>query len=124
MSNGRIATLGLGLVMLGVGCGGAPPTVARVAAAPTPVRAEPSAATLTAADAEPTAAKEEVATTSEVPSACDDKASCQPPTAFVDAVCKHKFPDLPLFLFAGRMPWKHLYVKAEWVEPVNPHGGD
>jgi hypothetical protein len=22
------------------------------------------------------------------------------------------------------MPWKHLYVKAESVEPVNPHGGD
>jgi hypothetical protein len=74
--------------------------------------------------APPPAPKAAAATTREVPSSCADKALCLPPSAFVDAVCKHKFPDLPLYLFAGRMPWQHLYVKAEWVEPVNPHGGD
>jgi hypothetical protein len=42
----------------------------------------------------------------------------------VDAVCRRKYPNLPPLLFAGRMPWKRLYVKAEWVEPVNPHGGE
>jgi hypothetical protein len=31
---------------------------------------------------------------------------------------------LPLYVFAGRMPWQHMYVKAEYVEPVNPHGGE
>lgn len=79
---------------------------------------------MTAADAAPAPVEAEVATTREVPSACADASACAPPTAFVDAVCKHKFPDLPLYLFAGRMPWQHLYVKAEYVEPVNPHGGD
>lgn len=42
----------------------------------------------------------------------------------MDAVCKRKFTDLPLYLFAGKLPWRHLYVKAEYVEPVNPHGGE
>ncbi len=79
---------------------------------------------MTSADAAPAPAKAEVATTREVPSTCDGASACAPPSAFVDAVCKHKFPDLPLYLFAGRMPWQHLYVKAEYVEPVNPHGGD
>lgn len=91
--------------------------------APTPAPAPPtSAVKVTAADEPPT--KPEVATTREVPSACADASACVPPPAFVDAVCKHKFPDLPLYLFAGKMPWQHLYVKAEYVEPVNPHGGD
>jgi hypothetical protein len=131
MLNGRLTTLGLGLVVLLGGCGGAPTpaTTATVGPPSAPVLTEPSAAKVTSADATPSQAstepaKAEVATTREVPSECAEKASCMPPTAFADAVCKHKFPDLPLFLFAGRMPWKHLYVKAEWVEPVNPHGGD
>lgn len=59
-----------------------------------------------------------------MPSTCDDKQNCYPPAAFVEAVCKKKFPDLPLYVFAGRMPWQHMYVKAEYVEPVNPHGGE
>jgi len=65
-----------------------------------------------------------MATTREVPSTCADTVNCLPPSAFVDAVCKRKFTDLPLYLFAGKMPWRHLYVKAEYVEPVNPHGGE
>jgi hypothetical protein len=64
------------------------------------------------------------ATTRDVPRACDDKQHCYPPAAFVDAVCKKRFPDLPLYLFAGRLPWQHMYVKAEHVEPVNAHGGE
>jgi hypothetical protein len=65
-----------------------------------------------------------VATTRDVPATCENKQSCYPPAAFVEAVCKKKFPDLPLHVFAGRMPWQHMYVKAEYVEPVNPHGGE
>jgi hypothetical protein len=65
-----------------------------------------------------------IATTREVPGACEDKAACFPPSAFVDAVCKKKFPDLPLYLFSPKLPWQHQYVKAEYVEPVNPHGGE
>jgi hypothetical protein len=128
MFNRRLATFGLGMVGLLGGCGGAPPPAATSAAEPS-ATARPSAAKVTAAAATPEPANTapetpEVATTREVPSACADKASCSMPPAFVEAVCKHKFPNLPLFLFAARMPWKHLYVKAESVEPVNPHGGD
>lgn len=125
----RSLILGLGSLLWLVGCGGAGAPVASVTpAAATPNEQLAGAAKVTAVDATPAAAtptsEPSAATTREVPSECADKASCQPPAAFVDAVCKHKFPDLPLFLFAGRLPWKHLYVKAEWVEPVNPHGGD
>jgi hypothetical protein len=42
----------------------------------------------------------------------------------VEAVCKKKYPDLPLYLFAARLPWQHRYVKAEHVEPVNSFGGE
>lgn len=127
----RLVTFGLGMVGLLGGCGGAPAPAATAASAPSAiaVTARPSAAKVTAAAATPEPASSapeapEVVTTREVPSACADKASCTMPPAFVEAVCKHKFPNLPLFLFAARMPWKHLYVKAESVEPVNPHGGD
>jgi len=120
----------LGLSALGWlgGCGGAP--VSRAENAVTVVRAEPAPAAVKLAAADETSAKLEVAsnasvaTTREVPSACVDASACVPPPAFVDAVCKRKFVDLPLFLFAGKMPWQHLYVKAEYVEPVNPHGGE
>lgn len=59
-----------------------------------------------------------------VPKTCADAKACFPPSTFVDAVCKRKSPDLPLHLFAQHVPFRHLYVKAEWVEPVNPHGGE
>jgi hypothetical protein len=124
----RFTIFGLGVTVLLGACGGAPPQAAGAApaapAAATPSEPGPVAAKVTAVDAAPAAAPKAAATTREVPNACTDKALCLPPSAFVDAVCKHKFPDLPLYLFAGRMPWQHLYVKAEWVEPVNPHGGD
>lgn len=108
------------------GCGGAAPPSTTADAPPSAVvEAQPAAAKVTSAETAPAAPeKPEVETTNEVPSSCADKASCAMPSAFVDVVCKHKFPDLPLFVFAGRMPWKHLYVKAEYVEPVNPYGGE
>jgi hypothetical protein len=83
----------------------------------------PAAAAMTVAAATVDAAPA-VTTTREVPLTCADAKSCYPPAAFTEAVCKKKYPDLPLVLFAGRMPWQHLYVKAEHVEPVNPHGGE
>jgi hypothetical protein len=63
-------------------------------------------------------------TTQELPLTCSDSSACYPPPRFTEAVCRKKFPDLPLHLFAKRMPWQHLYVKAEHVEPVNAHGGE
>jgi hypothetical protein len=128
MTISRFSICGLGLMVQLGGCGGAPPPAASAPSSSTgSAQSAPAAAAakVTAVAAAPPAASQAAAaTTREVPNACADKALCLPPSAFVDAVCKHKFPDLPLYLFAGRMPWQHLYVKAEWVEPVNPHGGD
>jgi hypothetical protein len=120
----QLSLIGLGL-SAAVACAG---TEARVAPMPVAERAPHgvavpiTAAQLTEADAP--VSEPAVATTRELPSRCDDKGACFPPSAFVDAVCKKKFPELPLYVFAGRMPWQHAYVKAEYVEPVNPYGGD
>jgi hypothetical protein len=63
--------------------------------------------------------------TRELPSECAAADGvCIPPREFAVAVCKHKYPNLPLYLFAGKQPWRHLYVKAESVEPVNAFGGE
>ena len=126
MAGERSSFLGLGLVVSLAACGGAAPPPAPPPAADARPPG-PAAATVTAVDAEEKAPPQlaaAAATTRELPSACEDKAACVPPTAFVDAVCKHKFSDLPLYFFAGHLPWQHLYVKAEYVEPVNPYGGD
>jgi hypothetical protein len=60
-----------------------------------------------------------------VPSACsgDQSDGCYPDEAFTERVCRGKYPDLPLTLFAKGAPWQHRYVKAVSVEPVNAHGG-
>jgi len=129
MAHEQSFMLGLGLAMTVVACGGAaaapatPATPVQEARGPGPV-----AATVTSIDANekalPEAPAATAATTREIPNTCEDKAACVPPTAFVDAVCKHKFSDLPLYFFAAHLPWQHLYVKAEYVEPVNPYGGE
>jgi hypothetical protein len=114
------------IVSLAVACGSAPSATGPSKA---PERAEirPVSVQEPAPPSEPpasAAAATAAATTREVPSSCVESANCTPPSAFVDTVCKHKFTDLPLYLFAGKLPWRHLYVKAEYVEPVNPHGGE
>jgi len=126
MSDRRLLR-GLGVLVLTSACGGAPPPAApQVEPAAQPVTAKPQEAP-TAAAAKVEAADTPAAsatTTRDVPTKCDDAKSCFPPAAFTEAVCKKKYPDLPLIVFAGRMPWQHLYVKAEYVEPVNPFGGE
>lgn len=46
------------------------------------------------------------------------------PDAFVEQVCHGKFPELALVLFSKSMPWRHEYLKAEWLQPVNVYGGE
>lgn len=129
MSRATFAAAWIGLGWI-AGCGGAPPAAspespltARSTAAPAAAAAAPAPED---AAEEPAAAPSEpaVTTTRELPLTCEDAKSCYPPAAFTEAVCKKKFPDLPLFWFAARLPWQHLYVKAEYVEPVNPFGGE
>ena len=128
MQTGRFRILGLGIGFITSACGGsaAPPTSgADAKAGDATVKPASAAVEVTAVDADARAAPAaSAATTREIPSSCADKENCYPPAAFTSAVCKHKFADLPLYMFAGKMPWRHLYVKAEYVEPVNPHGGD
>jgi hypothetical protein len=109
------------------GCGGAPsaPAAPVAESKPEPAVAAPTTAPAAAAAKVETAnAAAPSSVTRDVPSKCDDPKSCFPPAAFTEAVCKKKYPDLPLIVFKGSMPWQHLYVKAEYVEPVNPHGGE
>ena len=114
-----------GLVVLSAACGQAaaplPAPQAPKATAPASSVTEIEAAQVApASDPTPRPA----ATTREIPSDCADPNACALPSAFVETVCKKKFTDLPLYLFATKLPWKHLYVKAEYVEPVNPYGGE
>jgi hypothetical protein len=117
----RVISLSLLVALGGCGAGATPAAAPRAPAEPKPVAATTEAAPAVAASESPAPS---AATTREVPAACASKDDCFPPSAFVDAVCKRKFSDLPLYVFAGKMPWKHLYVKAEYVEPVNPYGGE
>lgn len=118
----------LPIVGLVLGCAAAPTPAAP--SRPVERAEEKPASTVEASDPAAASSSPEagdpprVATTREVPSSCADAANCVPPSTFAEAVCKRKFTDLPLYLFAGRLPWRHLYVKAEYVEPVNPHGGE
>jgi hypothetical protein len=98
----------------------APPAPSELATAPLSAAASAPAASGTAASAASASLKK----TRALPTTCDAGSGCAAPATFVDAVCRHKFPDLPLYLFGKHRPWQHLYVKAEWVEPVNVHGGE
>jgi hypothetical protein len=125
MSKKQMWAVALGVGALVTGCGAAPPPPPVPPAAapqvqPSEAPAAAAASTIQATESEEPA----LAKTRDVPQKCDDAKNCYLPGAFVEAVCKKKYPDLPLTLFAGRMPWQHLYVKAEYVEPVNPHGGE
>ncbi len=130
MANQRLWAVGWGACVWLLGCAGAAAEAPSQPVAPAPPRQAKlldSAAQLTAAQTQPapeTVAEPAEVTTRELPTSCADKSACFPPAAFVDAVCKKKFPDLPLHLFAARAPWQHQYVKAEHVEPVNPYGGE
>src|SRR5687768_16478192 len=104
MSKKQAWAVAMGVGALVKACGGAPPPAAPHSAAPsaapqvTPSEAPAAAAASIAAteSEEPALAK-----TRDVPQACDDAKNCYLPGAFVEAVCKKKYPDLPLTLFAG-----------------------
>jgi hypothetical protein len=48
---------------------------------------------------------------------------CLPPRAFAEAVCRGRYPDLALYLFAKSTPWQRAYVKVQHLEPVNLYDG-
>jgi hypothetical protein len=63
--------------------------------------------------------------TREIPRDCaPGERGCTLPSAFAESVCRSKYPELALVLFAKGTPWQRAYVKAETVEPVNVFGGE
>jgi len=94
----------------------------------THARPGPLRPTVDAVDAEektPPKVAAAAATTREIPSACEDKAACVPPTAFRRKHCaSNKVFGSASLLVCWAHAVQHLYVKAEDVEPVNPYGGD
>ena len=61
--------------------------------------------------------------TREIPTACNGAEGCYPHPAFVERLCRGKFPALPLALFAKSAPWQHRFVQAISVDPENTYGG-
>lgn len=60
-----------------------------------------------------------------IPTTCAGSAeACVPPSAFAEAVCNGRFPDLSLYLFAKGTPWQRAYVKVQHLEPVNLYAGE
>jgi hypothetical protein len=59
----------------------------------------------------------------EVPLACSGSDGCFPDPGFTERLCRGKFPSVSLAMFAKAAPWKHLFVQAVSVEPINVHGG-
>jgi hypothetical protein len=49
---------------------------------------------------------------------------CAAPSKFVDQVCRGKYADLALTMFAKGTPWPRGYLKVEKLEPVNIYDGE
>ncbi len=116
----------MGLLIALAGCG------ARQEPSATPVAAAPAAdpvgqpqPEMAPASAEPAAAPaENKALSHDIPNECSGNADgCLPPKAFAEGLCRGKFPEVAIKLFSKGMPWQKLYLKAEYLEPVNAYGG-
>src|SRR5688500_13254992 len=120
-----------------VGCGGPvvpmaaqPVSRPEVAASPKPAPAPitvaaPAAPEPARAPVEnvASASAEDEALSREVPVACSGRDGCFPDPGFTERLCRGKFPSVSLAMFAKTAPWKHLFVQAVSVDPVNVHGG-
>jgi hypothetical protein len=119
------SALALGLSALG--CAHRPSTAPASEHALTPAAAttpapQPAAPAAAAPAATPTQAPA-TKLTHDLPTCTAPGEECFAPRAFTEKICKGKYPDLALVLFAKGQPWQHLYVKAEHVEPVNVYAG-
>jgi hypothetical protein len=114
------------------GCGARPWPSATPAAAPAPAPApaaaesgelQPASASAPA-KAEAPARAPDKALSHDIPTECASSADgCVPPKAFAEGLCRGKFPEVAIKLFSKGMPWQKLYLKAEYLEPVNAYGG-
>jgi hypothetical protein len=98
-----------------------PEPVAPVAQASAPA-GEPAAAG-TEGPVDSSAAAPEPEAPPALPSTCSGSGECYPDPAFAERLCRGKFPGVALALFAKSAPWRHLFVQAISIEPVNAYGG-
>ncbi len=115
-------------------CGGQPaPSAATANTAPTSESAAAANADAKPAGSGEPAADDDAAAkgatkpalTRDIPTECVPGSNpCVAPRAFVEKLCRGKYPDLALVLFGKAMPWQHAYLKVEYLEPVNPYGGE
>lgn len=62
--------------------------------------------------------------TRDVPKECGAQEDlCVPPSHFSEKVCQGKFPSLALLMMEKSAPWQHRFIRDEWMEPINSHGG-
>jgi hypothetical protein len=118
------SSLALGLIALS--CARKPatapePTLAPAAATAPTAAAPPAQPAPTAAPAATPAPTGKL--TTDLPTCDAPGENCFVPRTFTEKVCKGKYPDLAIRMFAKDMPFQHLYVKAEHVEPVNVYAG-
>ncbi len=103
----------------------APKPAPAVAAKSAPAPAPAPLAELEPAPSESVAAApiEGESSSREVPAACSGGDGCFPDPGFTERLCRGKFPSVSLAMFAKAAPWKHLFVQAVSIEPINVHGG-
>jgi hypothetical protein len=116
-----------------VGCGGQampeaaqPVAPVKVVTAPKPAPiavAAPVAVEPAPADSTSVASAEDESLNREVPVACSGSDGCFPDPGFTERLCRGKFPSVSLAMFAKTAPWKHLFVQAVSIEPINVLGG-
>lgn len=67
---------------------------------------------------------ERLARTHGLPDTCEPKGSlCLPPPAFVRRLCRHRHPDVAVYMMRKDQPWSHRYVRVEQAHAVNPITG-
>ncbi len=120
-------SLCMGLLAVLAGCGARQEPSATPAQAPPAAEAssqpQGSAAAAPAATGPMTPASDK-ALSHDIPTECAGKGDdCVPPKAFAEGLCRGKFPEVAIKLFSKGMPWQKIYLKAEYLEPVNAYGG-
>jgi hypothetical protein len=124
-------TSALAAFALVLGCGATTPQKATSAPTSSPARkSEPVAQApeqlkeVPASGATSTEPEPEPELVGAIPQNCStDEGECVPPEAFARAACSGHYPGMALIMFGKSTPWQRLYVKAEFLDPVNAYDG-
>jgi hypothetical protein len=68
--------------------------------------------------------RERIARSHGLPDSCTPKGDlCLPPPAFVRKLCRHRHPDVAVYMMRRDQPWTHRYVRVEEAHAINPITG-